>query len=156
MTPTLLDEIERGLEGVRNGPFRVGEGTHALLVFDAENMAVAGAVYSHPNPEQAKKSLAAHIARMDPQTVAELIRLARIGMDADAREQAAYERGMEDAAAIAEGPEYSRDGRGEVNLRGADKGNWSVPTKTFPRASDYGQGRADAAKDIRAMKERSP
>jgi hypothetical protein len=60
---------------------------------------------------------------------------------------------MEEAAKIAEGPEYRHNGNGEVILRGTDSGNWCVPTTDFPRVGGYGQGRVDAAAAIRAAKD---
>lgn len=90
--------IERGCEGVTPGPWEdyehcwfrygvraVGDDYRDPLVIPTTYTQVKGGAKNRP--------IAAHIARLDPQTVAELVRLARIGRDLEqGREQ--YIRGI--------------------------------------------------------------
>lgn len=96
MTPEQLAEIERGLEGVTPGPWHAlrsdpaegvncwwvnGQPSPMLRGFSATVATVGGGYGLNDNRETA-----AHLARCDPQTIAELVRLARIGMTAEKRD----------------------------------------------------------------------
>jgi hypothetical protein len=72
-----LDEIEKGLRGVTKGPWRseTGANSHVFseIVMDERDNAIA---FSDDENR-------AHIARLDPDTVRELVRFARIGIAAE-------------------------------------------------------------------------
>jgi hypothetical protein len=81
ITTELLDEIEAGCEGATPGPWRLecwGDGSSppglANVVADAAEVVLVAEI-----PEDD----AAYIARLDPATVRELVRLARIGMEVE-------------------------------------------------------------------------
>ena len=105
-----LDEIEKGLEGVTEGPWAYRpelfddwgivrsapdeEGRKRIVAAVRMPYVTTAEANAHRNAgtDPWQKS-AAHIARMDPTTVRELVRLARIGMDLEqGREQ--YVRGF--------------------------------------------------------------
>ena len=91
-----LDAIEAGLKGVTPGPWNVEPRNRS------KNFSVAFRpelkVCQTFGDSVAAEADAAHIARLDPNTVRELVRLARIGADAPAIRAAA----LEEAAKVAE------------------------------------------------------
>jgi hypothetical protein len=84
-----LNEIEAGLEGVTEGPWR------ARKIGDSTATYVGGVPVISPGQKHSKQPFlgvlcclqepadAAHIARLDPATVRELIRLARLGIEVE-------------------------------------------------------------------------
>lgn len=76
ITPERLDEIERGLVGVTPGPYIVSR--------DERKWIDTLGPISENGWRDNRDADASHFARMDPQTVAELVRLARIGMEREA------------------------------------------------------------------------
>lgn len=113
-TTELLDEIERGLEGVQGGPWKLDKlacyvwapsekgGDFPLMDEPGENGRVVGmrgwGYYTgtghgalglpYEDARARQQRTGEHIARLDPDTVRELVRLARIGAAAEAPEVA--------------------------------------------------------------------
>jgi hypothetical protein len=94
-----LDEIEAGLEGVTPGPWRVIidddgnplSGRPSIDASDELDCSIVhwdGFVQEYWRSARGDREIhanAAHIARLDPDTVRELVRLARIGAETEAR-----------------------------------------------------------------------
>jgi hypothetical protein len=90
ITIAKLDEIERGLEGVTEGAWHFesheaaswqGPGCDALMV-NEDGDKVLDCIWASATEEGDRTYR--HIARMDPATVRELVRLARIGLATEA------------------------------------------------------------------------
>lgn len=104
ITHELLDEIERGLDGVPPGPWKSFAGCGYGVWAEHGPNATAICLPYGPRRSPQKPIVGAHIARLDPQTVGELVRLARIGLEAGDHDlaAAAYLHGAADLkAAIA-------------------------------------------------------
>jgi len=84
ITPEQLDEMERGLEGVTPGGW-IGRDLYAPYVDPsfvvARNPATSGGIGVLARAFSSKD--AAHIARCDPDTIRELVRLARLGAETE-------------------------------------------------------------------------
>jgi hypothetical protein len=83
-----LREISAGCEGVTRGPWRAGPQAHydddvELYTTEPFTDQIGTLVCDGMNAEHDAKINAAHIARLDPDTVKELCRLALIGLEAE-------------------------------------------------------------------------
>ena len=75
-----LDAIEAGLEGVTPGPWRAAPWGNRVPPHEVMNVIMPAIEQVFPDFLCAD---AAHIARLDPDTIKELVRLARIGAEAE-------------------------------------------------------------------------
>jgi hypothetical protein len=108
ITTETLDQIETGLAGVTPGPWDFypedptsyyGAGRSAAMCNDAGEK-VIDCLWA--SATERGNLIYRHIARLDPQTVADLVRLARIGLDLlEGREQ--YVRGFRIHLPLSEG-----------------------------------------------------
>jgi hypothetical protein len=80
LTPEQLDEIEKGCEGVTPGPWVYSEDGDDDFISSPKGR---GDVHCDTSyyPSGLKTEDAMHFARLDPTTVRELVRLARMGAD---------------------------------------------------------------------------
>ena len=81
ITPEKLDEIECGLEGVTPGPWEAEKGGRGSWIKGSTS---EWAAMGCGDTDASADANSEHIARMDPATVRELVRLARVGMETDA------------------------------------------------------------------------
>lgn len=76
-----LDEIERGCEGVTPGPWRVGPVDDTRVeAADGSEVAQIDGDYNAPDTWPIMEANAAHISRLDPQSILRLVALARLGL----------------------------------------------------------------------------
>ncbi len=142
-----LDAIEVGLEGVTSGPWAFVPHYFSDGSIKRRSVCVERSKYDWIDliGDLNNAPDAAHIARLDPDTVRELVRLARIGVDAPAIRAAERER-----IALWHAAEERR-----WNAELWERRSWGGPTMGAEECINAAKAHRKAAAAIRALKDTS-